>query len=124
ALEVVLGHPEAVVAEPVHQHGHGLGLAERARKMRVRIAPRVDRRAAVTDVVEIGVAGVEAGELCDHGVRVSVGAGGGYDGRTGAAIPPGERRERGECGEWSGSRVGPRACLAANYFGLLPPSIP
>ncbi len=29
ALEMVLGHPERVVAEPVHQLGHGLGLVER-----------------------------------------------------------------------------------------------
>jgi len=80
ALEMVLGHPEAVVAELIHQHGHRLGLGQRARKMRIRIAPFVDRRAAVADVVEVGVAGVEAVELGDHGMRVPVGLSGGYDG--------------------------------------------
>ena len=74
ALEMVLGHPEAVVAEPVHQHRHGLGLGQRGREMRVRITPRVDGRAAVADVVEIGVAGVEAVELGDHGGGPAVGA--------------------------------------------------
>src|SRR5262249_32918870 len=38
--------------------------------MRVRVAPLIDRRAAVADVVKIGVAGIEAVELRDHGVSL------------------------------------------------------
>src|SRR5215510_9262939 len=38
--------------------------------MRVRVAPIVDWRAAVADVVKIGVAGIEAVELRDHGVSL------------------------------------------------------
>src|SRR5262249_17745012 len=29
-LEVVLGHPETIVAKPIHERGHGLGLAQRS----------------------------------------------------------------------------------------------
>ena len=67
ALEVMLGHPETVVAEAVHQLGHGLGLAERGRQVRVPVAPLVDGRAAVANVVEVGMAGKKAVELGDHG---------------------------------------------------------
>src|SRR5262249_39532861 len=38
--------------------------------MRVRVAPLIDWRAAVADVVKIGVAGIEAVELRDHGVSL------------------------------------------------------
>ena len=57
ALEVVLGHPEGVVAVAVHHLGHGLGLGERGRQVLVGIAALVDRRAAIADVVEVGMAG-------------------------------------------------------------------
>ena len=67
ALEVMLGHPEAVVAEAVHELGHGLGLAQRRRQVRIREAPVVDGRAAIADVVEVGMAGIKAVELGDHG---------------------------------------------------------
>src|ERR1700730_10147495 len=66
ALEVMLGHPEAVVAEPVHQLGHRFCLAKGAGEMGVRKAPLIDWRAAITEVVEVGVAGKKAVELADH----------------------------------------------------------
>src|SRR5262245_22221299 len=65
-LEVMLGGPKAVIAESVHKSGHGLGLAERSGQVRVRIAPLVDGRAAVADVIEIGMTGKEAIKLGDH----------------------------------------------------------
>jgi hypothetical protein len=68
ALEMMLGHPEAVVAEAVHQLGHVLGLAQRGGQMPVVVAPLVDRRAAIADVVEVGMAGKQAVKLGDHGV--------------------------------------------------------
>ena len=66
ALEVVFGHPERVVAEAVHQHRHRLRLFQRGGEMRVVVAPIVDRRAGVADVVQIDVARVEAVEFRDH----------------------------------------------------------
>src|SRR5262245_33248629 len=65
-LEVVLGRPQTVVAQLVHGPRHvprrevGLGDAL------VRVAPRVGRRAAGADVVEIDLSHVERGELADH----------------------------------------------------------
>ena len=66
SLEVVLGHPERVVAVPVHQHRHRLRLLERRGEMSVVVEPIVDRRAGVADVVQIDMARVEAVEFRDH----------------------------------------------------------
>src|SRR5215510_3667291 len=66
ALEVMLGGPKAVVAEGVHKFGHGLRLAERSGQVRVRVASLVDGRAAVTNVIEIGMTGKETIKLGDH----------------------------------------------------------
>jgi hypothetical protein len=66
ALEVMLGHPETVVAKAIHERGHGLGLAQRSCKVRVRVTPLVDGRPAITDVVEVGMTGIEAVKLGDH----------------------------------------------------------
>src|SRR5215510_14866452 len=66
ALEVMLGHPETVVAKAIHERGHGLGLAQRSCKVRVRVTPLVDGRSAITDVVEVGMTGIEAVKLGDH----------------------------------------------------------
>src|SRR5262249_19236186 len=66
ALEVMLGHPETVVAKGIHERGHGLGLAQRSCKVHVRVTPVVDGRSAITDVVEVGMTGIEAVNLGDH----------------------------------------------------------
>src|SRR5712691_7808914 len=66
ALEVMLGHPETVVAKAIHERGHGLGLAQRSCKVRVSVTPLVDGRPAITDVVEVGMTGIEAVKLGDH----------------------------------------------------------
>ena len=66
ALEVMLGHPETVVAKAIHERGHGLGLAQRSCEVGVRVTPLVDRRSAITDVVEVGMTGIEAVKLGDH----------------------------------------------------------
>src|SRR5262252_7057071 len=65
-LEVMLGHPETVVAKGIHERGHGLGLAQRSCEVGVRVTPLVDGRSAITDVVEVGMTGVEAVKLGDH----------------------------------------------------------
>src|SRR5262249_23624351 len=50
----------------IHERGHGLGLAQRSCKVRVRVTPLVDGRPAITDVVEVGMTGIEAVKLGDH----------------------------------------------------------
>src|SRR5262245_39336297 len=66
ALEVMLGHPETVVAKAIHERGHGLGLTQRSCEVGVRVPPLVDGRPAITDVVEVGMTGIEAVKLGDH----------------------------------------------------------
>ena len=66
ALEMMLGHPERVVAVPVHHLGHRLGLEEGGRQVLVVVAALIDRRALVAAIVEIGVACEQAVELGDH----------------------------------------------------------
>src|SRR5215472_13710657 len=63
ALEVMLGHPETIVAKAIHERGHGLGLAQCSCEVRVRVTPLVDGRSAITDVVEVGMTGIEAVKL-------------------------------------------------------------
>ena len=75
-LEVVLGQPEGVVAHPVHELRHGLGLVEHGDEALVGEAAVVHRGAAVPDVVHVDVASEQAVELRDHvvipvGVMVS-----------------------------------------------------
>src|SRR5258708_243735 len=65
-LEVMLGHPETVVAKAIHERGHGLGLAQRSCEVGVRVTPLVDGRSGITDVVEVGMTGIEAVKLGDH----------------------------------------------------------
>src|SRR6266851_6859252 len=65
-LEVMLGQPETVVAKAIHELGHGLGLTQRSCEMRVRVAPLVNGRPAIADVVEVGMTGIEAVKLGDH----------------------------------------------------------
>ena len=72
-LEMMLGHPEAVVAEPIHDLGHVLGLAERRRQMLVAVAAVVGGRAGIADVIEVGMASIQAVELGDHGGVLAAG---------------------------------------------------
>ena len=72
ALEMMLRHPERVVAVTVHQHRHRLRLLQRGGEMLVVIQPIVDRRAGVADVVQIDMARVEAVEFRDHAVVLRV----------------------------------------------------
>ena len=65
-LEVMLRHPECVVAHAVHQLGHRLGLGERGGELLVRIAAVVDRDAAVAHVLDIDMAGERTVEFGDH----------------------------------------------------------
>ena len=66
-LEVVLRHPERVVAQPIHQHCHRLRLVQRGGKLFVRITSVVDRRAGVADILQVDMAGIRAVELLEHG---------------------------------------------------------
>src|SRR5262245_5533546 len=65
----MLGRPETVVAEPIHQLGHGLRLAQRSGQMRIAVTPLVDGRTAIADIVEVGMAGKKAIKLRDHNAR-------------------------------------------------------
>ena len=65
-LEVVLGEPEGVVAEPIHAAGERLGLREHRRQVLVRVAAIVRRSRILAHVAEIDVAGVERREPGDH----------------------------------------------------------
>ena len=67
-LEVMLGEPETVVAQAIHEPGHGLGLAQRRCEVRVGITPLVDGRPSIADIVEVGVTGKKAVKLGDHSV--------------------------------------------------------
>ena len=66
ALEMVLGHPERVVAEPVHQLRHRLRLVEDGGEMLVGETAVVDRHPAIADIVHVDMAGKQAVEFSDH----------------------------------------------------------
>src|SRR5262249_31067377 len=72
----------------------GLGLAQRSCEVGVRVTPLVDGRSAITDVVEIGMTGIEAVKLGDHrefSVPTSQGRIAGYrisNGQSGANLQP------------------------------------
>ena len=66
ALEVVLSHPEGVVAGPVHELSDGLGLVEHGREPLVGEPPVVDRGRVEADVVQVHMARVQAAKLGDH----------------------------------------------------------
>ena len=70
ALEVVLGRPEAVEAEPVEELGELLDRRVGLDQPLVRIAALVGRRPVAADVLELDVAHVEDGELRDHARRL------------------------------------------------------
>ena len=65
-LEMVLGHPEGVVAEPVHALGVVHRLVQHAGQFLVRIPAVVDWRAGVARVLQIDRADVGTVEFCDH----------------------------------------------------------
>ena len=66
SLEVVLGHPEGVVAGPVHQLGHGLRLVEDRRQVLVGQPPVVDRRALQPRVLKVHVPRKKAPKPGNH----------------------------------------------------------
>src|SRR5262245_63958908 len=90
----MLGNPQTVVAKAIHERGYRLGLAQRSCKVRVRVTPIVDGRPAITDVVEVGMTGIEAVKLGDHrefSVPTSQGRIAGYrisNGQSGANLRP------------------------------------
>ncbi len=57
ALEMMLGHPEGVVAETVHELRHALRLVEDGGELLVRIAPLVGGRRVLAHVAKVDVAG-------------------------------------------------------------------
>jgi hypothetical protein len=72
-LEMVFGHPERIVADPVHQLRHRLRLVEHARQVLVGVAAVVDRHAAIADILDIDVTGEQAVEFADGHRASSVG---------------------------------------------------
>ena len=66
ALEMMLRHPEGVIAEPVHELGHGLRFVEHGGEALVGEAAVVHRHAAVAHIVHVDMAGEQAIEFGDH----------------------------------------------------------
>ena len=66
-LEVVLGGPQRVVAEAVHDLGDVAGCEEHLGEAGVGVAAVVGRSAVEADVVEVDLADVEDVEAFDHG---------------------------------------------------------
>ena len=66
-LEVVLGHPERIVAEPVHGLGVLFGLVEGAGQLLVRVVAVIDRCAEIAAILHIDGADVGAVEILEHG---------------------------------------------------------
>jgi hypothetical protein len=65
-LKMVLGHPERIVADAIHQLGHRLGLVENAGELFVPKATVVHRSAAVADIVQVDVSSEQAVEFRNH----------------------------------------------------------
>jgi hypothetical protein len=65
-LEVVLGRPQAVVAELVHELGDLLRGLERLDEALVRIGALLGRGAVEADVLQLDLAHVEDREFLDH----------------------------------------------------------
>jgi hypothetical protein len=65
-LEMMLGHPEGVVAALVHAPCVGHHLVKRLGELRLRIAAVVDRRAEIAEVFHVGGAVIGAVEFRDH----------------------------------------------------------
>ena len=67
-LEVVFGHPEGVVAQPVHEQGNGFGLVEHGGQVFIGEGAVVDGNTRIADVVHVHVAGKKTVELVNHGL--------------------------------------------------------
>src|SRR5262249_6889111 len=67
-LEMVLGHPERVVAALIHALGVLDDLVQRAAQFRLRIAALVDRGADVPQILHVDRAVIGAVEFRDHRV--------------------------------------------------------
>src|SRR5271154_2005415 len=65
-LKMMLGHPERVVTQPIHQLRHRLRLVEDSGEMLVGIAPVIYRDAAIADIFDIDVPGEQTVEFCNH----------------------------------------------------------
>ena len=77
-LEVVLGEPERVVAEPVHALRDRLGLREHRHEVLVRIAALVRGSRILAHVTEVDVTRVKRRELADHRGSSGLAHGGGH----------------------------------------------
>jgi hypothetical protein len=66
ALEMVLGRPQAVIAQLVHHPGDRARGLEHLGEPLVRIAPVVGRRAVAPDIVELDLADIKGVEPFDH----------------------------------------------------------
>src|SRR5271156_586937 len=65
-LKMMLGHPERVVTQPIHQLRHRLRLVEDGGEMLVGIAPVIYRDAAIADIFDIDVPGEQTVEFGNH----------------------------------------------------------
>ena len=67
-LEMMLGHPEGVVAQPIHQLRHRLGLVEDRRQLFVGKPAVVHRGAGIAGILHVDVPGKQTVEFGNHGM--------------------------------------------------------
>ena len=65
-LKMVLGHPEGIVTDTIHQLRHRLGFVEHARQVFVGKSTVVHRSTAITDIVHVDVSREQTVEFRDH----------------------------------------------------------
>ncbi len=70
-LEMVLRHPEAIIAQPIQRGGDRCGFIKDGDECLVREPAVVDWRTAIPNVIHINVSGKAAVKMCDHGVPPS-----------------------------------------------------
>src|ERR1700758_3938210 len=66
-LKMVLGHPEGIVTDTIHQLGHRLGLVEDAGQVLVGKSTVVHRGAAIAGVLHVDMSGKQTVEFRNHG---------------------------------------------------------
>jgi len=67
-LEMVLRHPEAIIAQPIQRFGDGFGFSKNGDQLLVREPAVIDWGASVPDIVHINVSGEAAVKMCDHSI--------------------------------------------------------
>ncbi len=65
-LEMVLGHPEGIVSDAIHQLRHRLGFIEHRSQVFVGKSTVIHRDPAIADIVHVDVSGEQTVEFRNH----------------------------------------------------------